>query len=153
MAKPTGKTIATNKKARFDYEILENLEAGLVLTGQEVKSAKQGQVSLKGSYVTIHENEAFLLNAHISKYKPAGPLPEYNPTHSRKLLLQKKEIDRLRGKIQEQGLTAMPLSMYISKSRVKVEIGLGRGKKKHQKKEAIKKRDTQREIQRTIKNQ
>ncbi|HBF67424.1 MAG TPA: SsrA-binding protein [Candidatus Magasanikbacteria bacterium] len=151
--KPAGKTLALNKHAKHDYEILETFEAGLVLTGQEVKSAKAGQISLKGSYVTINQNEAWLLNAHISAYKPAGGIPSYDPTHSRKLLLKRKEIERLRGKIQETGLTAVPLAVYTSKSRIKVEVGLGRGKKQYEKKETLKKRDVIKEIRRTLKNQ
>ncbi len=137
-----------NKKARFDYDILEKIEAGLVLTGQEVKSVRGGHVSLKGGFVTFHDSDAYLINVHIPKYSFAGALPGYNPERSRKLLLKKKEINYLRGKAQEQGLTIVPLSVYDSASHVKMQIGIGKGKKKWDKRESIKKREVKREIQR-----
>jgi len=144
-------TYAKNKKARFDYEILETLEAGLVLTGQEVKSIRDGQAKLTGAFVTFHKGEPVLTNAHISKYKHAGPLDSYEPTHSRKLLLNKKEIDYLRGKSEEKGLTIVPLSLYTRGSHIKVEIGIGRGKKKYDKRRVIKERESKREDIRQIK--
>ncbi|PIT88102.1 MAG: SsrA-binding protein [Candidatus Magasanikbacteria bacterium CG10_big_fil_rev_8_21_14_0_10_36_32] len=144
--------LADNKKAFFDYEILEKLEAGIVLSGQETKSVKNGQASLKGTFVTFHKNNAFLTNMNISPYKQAGPLPEYEPTKSRRLLLHKREIDYLREKSQEQGLTIVPLRVYTKNRFIKVEIAVARGKKQYDKRETIKNRDTEREIRRTLKN-
>ncbi len=138
--------IAENRRARFDYDILEKMEAGILLTGQEVKSVKKGSINLKGAYITFHNDKALLTNAHISKYPEAGPLPTYDPTHSRPLLLHKREISYLRGKSQEKGLTIIPLSVYTKNHLVKVEIGVGRGRKTHDKREVIKKRDQIREM-------
>ncbi len=143
-------TIATNKRARFDYEILETYEAGIVLTGQEVKSARAGNVSLAGAFVTVREDEAWLTNAHIGAYTKAGPLPGYDPTHSRKLLLKRREIATLLGKRKQAGLTLLPLSLYTTRNRLKLEIGLARGKKKYEKRESIKKRDVEREMRRSM---
>lgn len=145
-------SLAQNKKAQFDYEILEKFQAGLVLTGAEVKAAKDGQISLKGAYVNFHNGEAYLLNAHIGAYKPAGKLPDYDPTHSRRLLLHKKEIRYLQGKTQEKGLTIVPISVYTNNRFVKVEIAVARGKQKYDKRETIKRRDLDKEIKRTLKN-
>ena len=144
------KLLIKNKKAYFDYKILENLEAGIVLTGAEVKSIKQSQINLKGAYVAITGNEANLLNAHIAPYKFANQ-NSYNPTRSRKLLLHKKEIDYLIGKSREKGITILPLSAYTKKGLIKLEVGIGQGKKKYDKRETIKKREGEREIQRAIK--
>jgi SsrA-binding protein len=144
--------LAENKKAMFDCEILEKYEAGLALTGQEVKSAKSGQINLKGSYVTFHNGKAYVLNMHINKYKPAGPLPNYDPTRSRQLLLRKKEIAYLQEKSMEKGLTIMPLRVYTKQRLIKMEIGIGRGRKTYDKREVIKKRDVKREIARAKKN-
>lgn len=144
-------TLVTNKRARFDYDILETLEAGIVLSGQEVKSARQGNVSLKGAYVTMKGEEAWLTNAHIGAYEKAGPLPQYDPTHPRKLLLTKKELKRLLGKRREAGLTLLPLSLYTTHHRIKVGVGLGRGKKQYEKRETIKKRETDRKIRESLK--
>lgn len=144
------KTLAKNKKAYFDYKILETIEAGIVLTGPEVKSVKQNQINLKGAYVAITNNEANLLNAHIAPYKFAGKI-KYDPKRSRKLLLHKKEIDYLIGKSHEQGLTTLPLSVYLKKGIIKIEIGIGQGKKKYDKRETIKKREADRTIKRAIK--
>jgi len=143
-----------NKQAKYNYNILEKFEAGLVLTGPEVKSAKAGQMNLKGAYVTIKQNqnpEAYLTNAHISKYKPAGPQPDYDPKRPRKLLLHRKEINKLIGFLQQKGLTLVPLSVYTKHNRVKLEFGVGRGKKKFEKKRQIKDRETKRRIDRAMK--
>lgn len=140
-----------NKKARFDYEILETLEAGLVLTGQEVKSIRNGHINLKGSFVTFHGDEALVINVHITKYRHASALPSYDPERSRKLLLKKKQINYLRGKTQELGLTIVPLSVYTSGSHIKMEIGIGKGKKKYDKRESIKKREVEREMRKKMK--
>ncbi len=144
--------VIDNKTVRFDYEILETLEAGLVLTGQEVKSAKDGHMSLKGAFITFHGNEALLTNAHISKYSHAGPLPDYDPLRSRRVLVHKREIERLREKIQEKGLTIVPLRVYTKKRFLKVEIGIARGKHLYDKRQTIKNREIDREVKRILKN-
>ncbi len=143
--------IVTNKRARFDYEILETFEAGLVLTGQEVKSARLGNVKLTGSYVTIGHNGARLLNARISPYPFAGHLEGYEPEQSRQLLLKAKQIDYLREKSATEGLTIVPVSLYTKGRHLKLEIGLARGKKKYDKRASIKKREIDREIARFTK--
>jgi len=140
--------IVKNKRAFFDYEILDTLEAGVVLTGQEAKSAKTGGMQLTGSFARIAGGEAVLLNAHIKPYKHASGLESYDPNQTRKLLLHKKEIDRLTGRIQEKGLTLIPLEAYTVRGRVKIKIGVGRSKKKLDKRESIKKRETNIKIQR-----
>jgi SsrA-binding protein len=144
------KIIADNKKARFDYEIIDKFEAGLVLTGSEVKSLRDGAVNLKDSYVSFRNGEAFLQNAHISVYK-ASSINNHEPERLRKLLLHREEINRLMGKVQEKNLSCVPLKIYFKQGRVKVEIGLGRGKKKHDKRQSIKKKESDRELQRALK--
>ncbi len=144
-------TFADNRKAMHDYEILEKMEAGLVLSGPETKSVKNGHLSLKGAFITFHHDDAWLTNAHISAYKAAGPQPEYDPTHSRRLLLHKREIDYLRGKTQEKGLTIVPISVYNRGRFIKVEIAVARGKHQYDKRETIKKREVEREMKRLIK--
>ncbi|MFA7314304.1 MAG: SsrA-binding protein SmpB [Candidatus Magasanikbacteria bacterium] len=141
---------ATNKKARFDYEILETLEAGLVLTGAEVKSTRNKQIKLTGSFVTFHDSGAYLLNTHISKYKYAS-IEGYDPERSRKILLNKKQIAYLTEKMHEKGLTIIPLSVYTKKRKIKVEIGICRGKKQFDKKRVLKKRQENRDIKRALK--
>lgn len=143
--------LAKNKKALFNYEILEKLEAGIVLSGQEVKSVKNGHINLKGSYVTVQDEEAWLVNVHISPYKMAGPMTDYDPVRSRKLLLHKKEIRRILGKLSEKGLTLVPIKVYTKQGRIKVEIGIAKGKKKEDKRESIKKREQEREMRRMMK--
>lgn len=142
--------LAKNKRASFDYELLESYEAGLVLSGQEVKSAKEGQINLSGAYVSMRmENDKptlYLLGAHISPYRFAGNLLDYNPDRERRLLLNRREISRLTGKIQEKGLTLIPVKMYTKRSFVKLEFALGRGKKKYDKRESIKKREVERQL-------
>jgi len=149
--------LANNRRASFDYELLENYEAGLVLSGQEVKSAKAGHINLNGAYVSLRDSqsgvELWLINAHISGYSFAGKLDNYEPTQERKLLLKKSEIARLVGKTKEKGLTLVPLKMYTKRSFVKLEFALGRGKKKYDKREAIKKRDVERQIRTLTKRQ
>lgn len=139
---------AENKRARFDYDILDTVEAGLVLTGGEVKSVREKSVRLTGSFVTFHGNGAFLINFHIPRYNKSGPSIPHDPDRSKKLLLRKKQIDSLRGKSQEEGLTIIPLSVYTRGSRIKVEIGVARGKKKYDKREKIKRRDIDRDLRR-----
>ncbi len=144
-------TLADNRKALHDYEVLEKFQAGLVLSGQETKSIKNGHLSLKGAYITFHNGDAYLTNAHVTKYKQAGDLTDYDPTHSRRLLLRKKEIRYLQGKLEEKGLTIVPLSVYTKNRFVKMEIAVARGKKQHDKRETLKKRDAQREMRQTLK--
>jgi SsrA-binding protein len=143
--------LAVNRRAKFDYEILGKYEAGIILFGHEVKAIKSGHVSLKGSYVTLKRTnktlpEIYLTNAHISLYKYASDVKEYNPDRPRKLLLNKQEINRLVGKKSEQGLTLVPLKIYTKHSLIKLEFALARGKKKYDKREAIKKRESDRKI-------
>jgi len=141
-------TLASNKRAKFDYDIKSTLDAGLVLEGREVKSAKSGNVSLTGSYVTVSPSGASLLNAHIGPYKYA-PSDDYEPTKTRKLLLKQKEIDSLLGK--EKGLVIIPIELYSvgRKGLVKLKIGLGRARKKLDKREYIKKKEITKEIRRS----
>lgn len=138
--------LASNRQAKRDYEILNTFEAGLALTGQEVKSVRAGQMKLQGSYATIARGELWLIGAHIPKYKPAGPLPDYDPGRSRKLLIHRRELKHLIGKIQERGLTIVPLGVYTRSAKLKVELGLGRGRKQYEKREVIKRRDLDREL-------
>ncbi len=140
-----------NKRAYFDYEFLENFEAGMVLFGNEVQSIKSGKMSLVGSYVVLKNGEVYLLNATIAPYQPQNTPKDYNPTRSRKLLLKKKEIQYLFGKTQERGLTLIPIRVYSNKGKLKLEFALARGKKKADKKETIKKREVGKEIRRELK--
>jgi SsrA-binding protein len=148
--KPGGiKIVAKNKKARFDYEILSTYEAGLVLLGTEIKSIREGRIQLKDGFVRIESNEAYLHEVYIAPYSNAGPF-NHEPTRPRKLLLHKREIRRLFGKVQEKGLSLVPLSLYLKNSKAKVELGLARGKRKYEKREAIKRQDAKREIERSL---
>lgn len=143
-------TFSENKKVYYDYEILEKLEAGIVLIGQEVKSIRTGRINLAGTYVVLQENEVFLINANIPPYQPKNAPTDYNPKRSRKLLLKKSEIKYLIGKTKEKGLTLIPLRVYSKKGKIKIEFGITKGKKKRDKRELIKKRDIEREIRRTL---
>jgi SsrA-binding protein len=138
-------TLSENRKARFDYTILDTFEAGIVLSGQ-VKSVKAGQISLNGSFVHIKNNEAFLTNAHVSPYKKAGKLEGYNPERDRKLLLNRKELVKIADRRQSEGLAIIPLSVFTTRGLVKIKIALARGKRKYEKRESIKKRETEKEI-------
>jgi SsrA-binding protein len=140
--------IATNKRAYFDYEILETYEAGIELRGFEVKSIKTGRINLAGSYAIIRNNQAWLLNADIPPYQPKNTPEDYDSKRTRRLLLKKSEIKNLIGRIQEKGLTLVPLKVYTKHQKVKVEIGLGKSRKKADKRELIKKREVEREIKR-----
>ena len=146
---------AENKKAHFDYQILEKYEAGLVLIGQEVKSIKTGHMNLSGSYVVLRGGasgaQPLLIGAKIPPYQPKNAPADYNPEQSRKLLLNKKEIDYLAGKVNERGFSLVPLKVYESHGRIKLEFALAKGKKKFDKKEQIKKRDVERDIRREFK--
>lgn len=143
-------TLTTNKKVLFNYQVLEKFGAGIVLSGAEVKSVKAGQINLTGSYITTKDNEVWLVNAHISPYKMASTQRDYNPMHDRKLLLTKKEISSLIGKLSSKGLTILPLSVYTKGSLIKISIGVCRGKKQHDKREIIKKRESDRRLQRLM---
>ena len=146
-------TISTyNKRANFDYQISDKYEAGLVLTGQEVKSVKAGHISLKESFVTIRGTELYLTNAHITPWKHAGEIKNYDPTRPRKLLLKKSEIKHLIGKVRTQGLTLVPIRVYTKKRLLKLEFGVGKGKKQFDKRQTIAKREDERKMKRALKN-
>lgn len=144
-------TLATNKQARFDYEILERIEAGIVLSGHETKAAREGGMRLADAFVTFRDDEAFLTNAHISRYSKAGSTIPHDPARSRKLLLHRKQIANLIGKKSREGLTIVPLSAYTTGGLIKVELALARGKKKFDKRETIRKRELEREVARHTK--
>lgn len=146
------KTLAVNKRAKFDYQLLEEFEAGLVLQGQEVKSVKTGHVSLKGAFVTSKGDELYLTNANIPFYEHAGDPGDYSPTRPRKLLVKRSEIKRLIGKKQAQGLTLVPLSVYNKKGLIKLKFALAKGKKQRDKRETIRKREEERHMGRIMKN-
>jgi SsrA-binding protein len=141
-----GKLVAQNKKARHDYEILDTYEAGLVLTGTEVKSLRQGRCSRVDAYAVIQDGEAWLMGAHIPEYTE-GTWNNHTPRRQRKLLLHKEEILRLIGKTKESGLALVPLQLYFKDGRAKVEIALARGRKAHDKRQALSERDARREMQ------
>ena len=143
------KFIARDKKARHDYEILDTYEAGLVLQGTEVKSLRAGRATLTDGYATIDDGEMWLRGVHIPEYDP-GTWTNHEPRRARKLLLHRAEIAKLIGKTRESGLTIIPLSMYFSDGRAKVEIALARGRKSHDKRQAIAEREANREAQRAI---
>lgn len=147
------KTITKNKEGLFSYEILEAWQAGIVLSGPEVKSIKLGQISLKGSFIQLDaQRELWLVNAYVAPYKPAkNAQAGYDPYQKRKLLLNKREIDSIIGKYAQKGLTIIPISVYTNRRLVKIEIGLARGKRQIDKRETIKKREIAREIRRTLK--
>ena len=139
------RAIATNRRARHEYEILETLEAGLVLRGTEVKSLRAGLVNFKDSYATVRNREVWLLGCHISPYSH-GTDANHAPERDRKLLLHDREIKRLTGKIAERGLTLVPLKLYFKNGRAKLEVGLARGKKLHDKRSALREREVKREM-------
>lgn len=145
------KTVCVNRRARHDYFIEETYEAGLVLTGSEVKSLREGKANLKDSYGRILKGEAFLLNAHISPYSAANQF-NHEPTRTRKLLLRKQEIRRLTGRVQVRGLTLIPLKLYFKNGRAKVELALAKGKKFYDKREVLKQKDARREVERSLKS-
>ncbi|GAB6281508.1 MAG: SsrA-binding protein SmpB [Ignavibacterium sp.] len=144
------KNIVINRKARHEYEILQTYEAGIVLVGSEVKSIREGKVNLIDSYAEIRNGEVFLIGMHISEYKQAN-IQNHEPLRTRKLLLNKNEIRKLIGKVKEKGLTLIPLRLYFKNGKVKVELGLAKGKKVYDKREDIKRRDFEREQDRKIK--
>ena len=144
-------TLAVNKKARFDYEILETLEGGLRLTGAETKSAKAGHVQLKGAFLHIQGSELWLKGSFIGAYKPSGIHEEYDPNRDRKVLVHRRELNRLSGKRQADGYTLIPLSFYTKGNLVKLEFAVARGKKQYEKRESLKKRDVEKQIRERIK--
>jgi len=144
-------TLIQNKKVRLNYEILETLEAGIELRGFEVKSLRAKHGSLDGAHVSVRGSEAYLLGAHIPPYQPGNTPKEYDPLRARRLLLHKDEIRKLLGAEKKKGLTIVPLSMYTNRRNLKIEIAIVRGKKKYDKRQAIKKRDTERDIERETK--
>lgn len=148
---PNETIITTNRKAYHDYTIEEKFEAGIVLTGTEVKSLRDGRANLQDSYAAVKDGEVYLYHCHISPYRH-GTIMNHDPTRTRKLLLHRKEIDKLLGKTQQKGLTLVPLRMYFtSRGKVKVELGLARGKKLHDRRESLKAREAGREVQRALK--
>ena len=142
--------LAENKKAFFNYTILEKFEAGIVLNGQEVKSLKTNGVNLAGSYAVLKDEEVFWIGANIPPYQPRNIGSSYNPERSRKLLLKKSEIKFLLGKAKQKGLTLMPLKVYTIRGKIKLELAIVRGKRKFDKRDSIKKRDVEREIRREM---
>ena len=142
--------ITINKRAYFDYNILEAYEAGIELKGFEVKSIKTGRINLAGAYAIIRDNQAWLINADIPAYQPKNAPIDYDSKRTRRLLLKKSEIKNLIGSIAKKGLTLMPLKVYTKNRKVKIEIGLGKSRKKKDKRELIKKREAKREMRRSI---
>ncbi len=145
------KVVATNRKAYHDYHIQETHEAGISLLGTEVKSLREGRANLKESYVLIKDGEAFLLNCHISPYSHGNQL-NHEPLRTRKLLLHKNEITKLWGSVSQKGLTLVPLKIYFKHGKAKVEIGLAKGKRQYEKRDTIKKKEADREIERHMKS-
>ena len=143
------KQIAYNKKARFEYELLEHMEAGLELTGSEVKSLRDGRISFKEGYVQFLDGQAFLVGVHIAPYENAGYAP-HDPERRRRLLLHATEINLWAAQVAQKGLTVVPLKFYLKKGRIKLEIALARGKDVHDRREAIRERDLKREIAREL---
>jgi SsrA-binding protein len=144
------KIITVNKKASFRYQFLEKFEAGIQLQGSEVKALRLGHVQMSDAYAHIRNGEAFLINCHISHYEPANVF-NHEPTRSRKLLLHKKEIEMLQGKLQKERLTLVPTKLYFSKGRAKVELALAKGKQHHDRREELKKKAQNREIEQALK--
>jgi SsrA-binding protein len=145
------KIIATNRKARYEYQFHDTYEAGLVLRGSEIKSIRASQVSLQEGFVVVEDGEAWLVNVHIAPYDPASR-QNHEPRRKRKLLLHRREIERLRSRAQEKGFTIVPTRLYLKDGRAKVEIALARGKKLYDKRQAIAKRDSKRQVERALKD-
>ncbi len=143
------KVLARNRKASFDYHLLDLFEAGLVLKGSEIKALRAGQISIKEAYIRTNGQEAWLVNAHIAHYNPASR-DNHEPRRERKLLLHRKEIEQMWEEVQRKGSTIVPLSVYLKKGRAKIEIAVARGKQKYDKRQSIKKRDAEREMQRAL---
>jgi SsrA-binding protein len=148
-ADPEKKSLARNKRALHDYHVVETWEAGLMLTGTEIKSLRTGQANMSDSYGVVRDGEVFLLNLHIPPYEQGNQF-NHDPTRTRKLLLHKKEIKRMIGAVERQGLTLIPLELYFKRGKAKVALALGKGKKLHDKRADEKKRDDQREMARAL---
>jgi SsrA-binding protein len=146
-------TFITNRKARFDFDILDTIEAGVVLHGFEVKSLRNGRGKIEGAFVQIRGNEAYLVGASIPAYQPANTPKGYEPERIRKLLLNRKELEKIQQQTEKERLTAVPLALYSAGRNIKLEVAIARGKRKHDKRESIKERDTKRDIERTLKTQ
>jgi len=152
VARPQGeKLIVDNRRARHDYHFLEKVEAGLVLTGTEVKSLRDGRASLQQAYAEVRDGEAWLVGAHISVYD-AGNIANHDPDRERKLLLHRREVDSLGGKVRERGLTLVPTRLYFRDGRAKVELALARGKEQRDKRRDLVKREAQRDMERALKS-
>jgi SsrA-binding protein len=146
---PERKLVASNRRARFDYEILDTLEAGIALLGPEVKSLRAGNASLSDAYAVVRGGEVFLMNAHIGPYEQAGRA-NAAPRRERKLLLHRAEIARLAGRVAEKGFTLVPIELYFRQGRAKVELAIARGKKRYDKRQTIRERESERELQRAV---
>jgi SsrA-binding protein len=146
------KTVADNRKARHDYFIDESYEAGIVLTGSEIKSVRNGRVNLRGGYARVYNGEVYLYDVHISTYEQSGTHFNHEPTRPRKLLLHRKEISRIVGQVDRQGFTLVPLRIYFKGRRAKLELGLAKGKKFYDKREDIANREAKRDIERVMKS-
>jgi len=145
------KVVTDNRKARYLYEILDTYEAGIELKGTEVKSIRAGRVNLQDGYALLRGGEAWLINVHISPYENTGTFFNHDPRRTRKLLLHRREINKLIGQVEQKGLTLVPLKLYLKRGKVKVLIGLGRGKKLHDKRETVRRRDDERSMRRAMK--
>lgn len=145
------KIVATNKKAKFDYFLLDTFEAGMVLKGSEIKSIRAGQISIKEAYIRVTERGAWLVNAHIATYKPANQ-QNHLPLRERKLLLHKKQILKIWNEVRQAGVTVIPTKIYLKNGKAKAEIAIAKGKRKYDKRQSIAKKDADREIARAIKN-
>ena len=149
--KPTGdRTVATNRRARHDYALEETFEVGMVLTGPEVKSLRGGRASLVDAYARVRDGEVWVENLHIPPYEMADARRRYDPMRPRKLLLKRKEIERLVGKTAEKGLTLIPLKIYFTRGMAKMELGLGKGKRRFEKRDSIAEREHRRDVERTL---
>lgn len=146
---PPGSILAQNRKATFNYEVLERFEAGVALLGSEVKSIRDGKISLAEAYAAFHQHELWLMNAHVSEYSMAHAR-NHEPMRRRKLLLHRRELDKLEQAVQREGLTLIPLAVYLKEGRVKVELGLCRGKQVHDKRASLKAREQKREVDRAL---
>lgn len=150
MPKGEGKLIAQNRKARYEYSILDTVEAGIVLQGTEIKSIRAGRINLKDGYASIRNGEIFLNNVHIAPFEQGNQF-NHDPVRVRKLLMKKKQIDKLAGEVKQGGVTLIPLKVYIKNGFAKVLIGLAKGKKQYDKRETIKRRDQDRDLRRAVK--
>jgi SsrA-binding protein len=148
---PKGRVLAVNRKARFDFEILETYEAGMMLTGAEIKSIRLGNINLAESYIRPKDGELFLIGAHISPYTHAGLVKEYEPTRARKLLLHKNDIIKLRAKVEQKGLTIVALDVHLTRGYAKLQMGLARGKAAPDKRKTTQEREQKRDVARIIK--